>query len=145
MTGRLFMRSALLLVQWVNALSHAVFLTSMVSVIYLTGLYLHTGKVFMRHLMPGGDPVETCELYKDNGSWETVEDKGCAGDGLILARTMVFLTMQLSEVFRGFTVKSQEPFYVDFFANKALLACTLVSGGLGLMLMVVPKLNDVFG
>lgn len=130
---------------WSSALGHALVLFSMVSTVYLTGLYLHTGKVLMHQLVPGGDPIEVCKVYNDNGTWDTVEDKNCAGDGLVLARSMAFITMMFSEVFRGLTVKSLEPVFDNFFANRALIACVIGTSILGLLLLVVPGLNDVFG
>ena len=112
---------------------------------YLLGLYWFTGHVLTSDLLNGNDLVHDCRVYQADGSFETVHGKHCVQNGLEKARTMAFITVALSETFRGLTVKSLDPIYCNVFDNKWLLGAIALSLSLSVLLLFVPGLSDVFG
>lgn len=111
---------------------------------YLLGLYWFTGSVLTSDLLNGTDLRDTCDVYQPDGTYRTVTGSDCVEEGLEKARTMAFITIVFSEIFRALTVKSLDPIYVGLGDNRWLLLAVVVSALLAILILFTPGLSDVF-
>lgn len=129
----------------VGILNHAFGLVFFVFFSYFMGLWWETGNVLLAHMFDGDDLVEVCERLNGDGVWETIHDKNCVTDGLKIARTMVFLTIVLSESLRPLTARSfSNSIFDNSFENKYMLSAIIFSISCLLFVVYTPGINDIF-
>lgn len=92
------------------------------------GLYWETGHLLLKDIYPPGQYV-FCKRLNTEGVWTEYRDSPtsragseCARHGIDAARTLVFVTLALSENIRVYTVRHfYSPFFMSFFSNPHLL------------------------
>ena len=72
---------------------------------------------------------------------------GSGPEGILVARTMAFLTLTLSELLRAYTARSEQyPLLsIGIFSNRSMQWAVLVSASVVFLILFVPGLNTVFG
>ena len=127
-------------------LGHALALMSFMIFIFFLGLWWNTGRVFLTSMFnEDGDIITTCEVLTSSGQWKTVEDDHCLEDGLTIARTMVFLTIALSECLRPLTARSFSlGVFDEFFRNKYMTLAIAFSLSCIFFITCTPVVQDIF-
>jgi len=125
---------------------HALTMAAAVLGAFCVGLYWNTGNVLLDDILPEDvdENLVQCRQF-DGDEWKTVTGDDCAAWGIQRARTMVFLCITISEILRGFTVRSQAPFWHSPFRNKALTRGIILSAGIVLMVVLTPGIKDIWG
>lgn len=133
--------------QIVNGIiGHALALMSFMIFVFFLGLWWNTGRVFLANMTnEDGDLIETCDVLTSTGQWIVVNSDHCLKDGLMEARTMVFLTISLSECLRPLTARSFSlGIFDEIFRNPHMTYAILMSLSCTLFITYVPVVNDIF-
>jgi Ca2+-transporting ATPase len=124
---------------------HAACLVLFILFSFFMGLWWETGQVLLSHMYEDDELIETCQRLNGQGTWDTVHDKDCVKDGLKIARTMVFLTIVLSESLRPLTARSfSASIHDDFFNNRSLIYAISFSFICTFIIVFTPGVNDIF-
>lgn len=92
-----------------------------------------------------GTGVNHCREFIESGVWVDLSDELCR-DGIMRARTMVFIVICVGECVRSYTVRNTlQPVWHRFFRNRVLFIGNAVGLGLMLLLVLAPGVGDIFG
>jgi P-type Ca2+ transporter type 2C len=127
-------------------IGHAVALMSFMIFVFLLGLWWNTGRIFLANMTnEDGDLISTCDILTSTGKWIEVKNDYCLLDGLKEARTMVFLTIALSECLRPLTARSFSlGIFDEMFRNKHMTYAILASMSCIFFITYVPVVKDIF-
>jgi potassium/sodium efflux P-type ATPase len=130
----------------INTAVHAVTLAALMVLIFALGLYWHIGDVLITNMFVSEkELISTCRKLRGDSSFKTINDEDCVETGLRQARTMVFLTLALSENMRPLTVRNfQDSLFHRLFDNKHMLRAVSASTALVMFVTFTPGVQDVF-
>jgi magnesium-transporting ATPase (P-type) len=129
-------------------LVHGILLTGGIMMNFLLGLWFFTGHILTTDLSTAGSGLsfDNCREYVNLNTWKYGLTREDCQDGIARARTMAFIVIVWTEVFRGYTVRSWlRPVWVRLFGNHFMLFTTVLTTGLALVFILAPGANDVFG